>query len=485
MTPMRIRGLLFAGLAFGLLFGSSGCGSKPEPERVGGSYPVRSDWLVTIPPSAAGNPSRWYDPGFPPLVMLDRPHATLAGDDARLVAQTKNRVILNTRDVEPALREEFGKVLTELYGTPDDPKVPNGESLIQQAKLTEKLTTLRGQFATKREELAKLQSDAKTPEDQNFLVLAEKQSNDQAAVIRDLERRIANLQTYESDLHLDADTLRAGGVLYRNYCQQCHGLTGDGNGPGGRYLVPLPRDYRQGLFKFITTDPSLGSKRKPRRADLYRTITQGLPGSPMPQFAALREAEVQSIISYVIHLSMRGEAEYDLMKRAADAGGDEVDRKDIAKGLVESASIVAPLWAATGVTPLAPDPNPYITDEQKLESAANGHRLFMSADVGCTSCHSGFGRTAPFQFDSWGSLVRPRNLTVATFRGGRKPEEIYARIAGGILGSNMPAHDKLRPTFEEKIRHSDRIWDLVHFVQYVSESEKRALLREKKQIDIE
>ena len=78
--------------------------------------------------------------------------------------------------------------------------------------------------------------------------------------IQKSESRIKQLRSYENDLKLDPKTLAEGGKLFRNYCQQCHGLTGDGNGPGGRYLIPLPRDYRQGLFKFITTDP--GSRRQ-------------------------------------------------------------------------------------------------------------------------------------------------------------------------------------------------------------------------------
>ena len=59
--------------------------------------------------------------------MLNRPFDTLAGDDALLAAQAGNRVILNTRKIEPEVRDEFGKVLTELFGTPGEPHVPNGE----------------------------------------------------------------------------------------------------------------------------------------------------------------------------------------------------------------------------------------------------------------------------------------------------------------------------------------------------------------------
>ncbi len=120
-----------------------------------------------------------------------------------------------------------------------------------------------------------------------------------------------------------------------------------------------------------------------------------------------------------------------------------------------------------------------------MEAAVQGHKLFTSSEVGCTTCHSGYGKAAPFQFDSWGSIVRPRNLTTPALRGGRKPEEIYARIYGGILGSNMPAHTHLRPTADERAKGSDKIWSLVYFVLYVSESEKRQLLKDRFQIEID
>ena len=67
---------------------------------------------------------------------------------------------------------------------------------------------------------------------------------------------------------------------------------------------------------------------------------------------------------------------------------------------------------------------------------------------------------------------------MATLHGGRRPEDIYARIYGGILGSNMPSP-------ENRDKEPNQIWDLVHFVLYVSESEKRQLLKDRFQIEIE
>jgi mono/diheme cytochrome c family protein len=58
--------------------------------------------------------------------------------------------------------------------------------------------------------------------------------------------------------------------------------------------------------------------------------------------------------------------------------------------------------------------------------------------------------------DEWGNPLRPANLQRGVYKGGRRPLDIYWRIAKGINGAQMPAH---YPTINEQ-----KIWDLVNFV---------------------
>ena len=58
--------------------------------------------------------------------------------------------------------------------------------------------------------------------------------------------------------------------------------------------------------------------------------------------------------------------------------------------------------------------------------------------------------------DEWGTPLRPANLNRGVYKGGRRPIDIYWRIAKGINGAKMPAH---YPTLEPS-----KIWDLVNFV---------------------
>ncbi len=61
--------------------------------------------------------------------------------------------------------------------------------------------------------------------------------------------------------------------------------------------------------------------------------------------------------------------------------------------------------------------------------------------------------------DEWGNPLRPANLNrggTTVYKGGRRPLDLYWRIAKGINGAKMPAHEQsLKP---------EEIWDLVNFV---------------------
>jgi mono/diheme cytochrome c family protein len=110
-------------------------------------------------------------------------------------------------------------------------------------------------------------------------------------------------------------TLQAGRHVYMKNCMHCHGVSGDGAGPTAKYLNPLPRDYRLGLFKFTSTlNPE-----KPTRDDLTRIVKYGIPGTYMPSFLWLGDKETVSVVDYVRWLAMRGEFEKRL---AEDLTGD-------------------------------------------------------------------------------------------------------------------------------------------------------------------
>ena len=100
---------------------------------------------------------------------------------------------------------------------------------------------------------------------------------------------------------------------------------------------------------------------------------------------------------------------------------------------------------------------PAYDDAELGESIRRGHSLFVDAKgAGCMTCHVNYGRESKFQYDVWGTVVKPANLTETRRKGGSSPEQIYRRIRGGIGPSNMPAPVGLSDA---------QFWDLVNFVR--------------------
>jgi mono/diheme cytochrome c family protein len=259
---------------------------------------------------------------------------------------------------------------------------------------------------------------------------------------------------------LGIEKLNKGSRLYRRHCLHCHGLTGDGHGPTAPWVNPHPRDYRLGLFKF-TSSSQIAGARKPRREDLLRTLRAGIEGTSMPSFALLPEDELDAIINYVIHLSMRGEVEFAIMKQMAGTQEDKsADEESMEETVNNQLSAVAANWvqAQSEDKRIKPGPYPTFTEEQLKESVRNGFKLFTDKQsaAGCVSCHGDFGRKNNYMFDPWGTIVRPIDLTSGVYRGGRRPVDLYYRIHSGI--------DKGMPGFSIHL-DPKQTWDVVNFLQ--------------------
>ena len=251
------------------------------------------------------------------------------------------------------------------------------------------------------------------------------------------------------------ENLQTAARLFRRHCVQCHGLTGDGRGPTGAWIAPHPRDFRQAVFKFVSTDGT--SARKPTRADLMRTLTNGIPTTAMPSFALIAEEDRERLIDYVVYLSLRGKVEFEILRKLA-RGGEAALEDDIASEAADLLARELRAWAATEKN-LMPVKPPVIADDSPAmaESIRRGQALFLDAKgAGCVSCHGDYGRAGKPQYDVWGFRTAPANLTEHKRKGGTTREDLYRRIHGGIGPSNMPAAVSLREA---------QAWDLAHFVQ--------------------
>jgi mono/diheme cytochrome c family protein len=295
--------------------------------------------------------------------------------------------------------------------------------------------------------------------------------------------------------------------LYREHCAHCHGISGDGMGPTAAFLKPYPRDYRQGKYKFKSTERA----EPPTDEDLIRIIKYGIHGTAMPAFGvSLTQTEVEALVEYVKYLSLRGQVELALVAAIRDLSTGEELATDRAT-LVDT--ILMPeveKWAAAGEKIIqAPEPPANFGTQESIDK---GREFFYSeAKANCVKCHgkTGLGDGTRDDYDDWSKAVvklktdinatldqidreldsgegdtkelsqrkdrerrrlaavethslpprtiDPRNLRLGVYRGGRRPIDIYYRVFAGINAVPMPGTAGPAVTNEE-------MWHVVDYV---------------------
>jgi mono/diheme cytochrome c family protein len=298
----------------------------------------------------------------------------------------------------------------------------------------------------------------------------------------DAEKANATLDLILPESKTRNEELAAGSKLFRRHCLHCHGVSGDGRGPTGPWLHPHPRDYRMGVFKFVAAKgQKSGDKftalpiQRPAREDLLRILRSGVDGTSMPSFHLLSETELNLLVSYVIHLALRGEVEQGTLREIAqqpagklalsfkNSEQDDDTTDDIAlyvAAVFRDSLLKNNQWATAAESKFyrPADPAARETPESKAAAIVNGYNLFINKDKGgCLACHDDFGRNAKYRYDNWGTMVRPRDLTLGQYRGGRRPIDLFWRVKAGISGTPMPA---AVPSLSD-----EDLWQIVDFVQ--------------------
>ena len=88
-------------------------------------------------------------------------------------------------------------------------------------------------------------------------------------------------------------------ALFESNCAICHNTTGDGKGEAAFLLYPKPRNFRAGKFRLVTSQ-----NLQPTREDLFRTISNGMPGTAMPSFVEnISPGSIWSLVKKIRELS--------------------------------------------------------------------------------------------------------------------------------------------------------------------------------------
>lgn len=228
---------------------------------------------------------------------------------------------------------------------------------------------------------------------------------------------------YKDRPPVTAQTIAEGERIYDRACELCHGEKGKGEGPVAFFLSrergPHPRNFTDGVFKFRSTPSGV----LPTDEDLFRTVTNGIPGF-MPSFVGLRPSDRWKVIYYV-------KTFYPDFKEAKPE----------------------PLPLAGAPLPLTPP------------SVHRGYEVYQ--EFKCWECHGGGGKgdgeKASELEDDWGFPLPPADLTMpSSFKNGSRPEDILRSIMTGLDGGAMASYADSFAGREEDA------WHLVNYILSLS-----------------
>ena len=221
------------------------------------------------------------------------------------------------------------------------------------------------------------------------------------------------------------ETVARGKKLYDRSCLLCHGSRGKGGGPAAFFIAPYsaprPNYFATGGFKFRST----ASGELPTDQDLFRTVTNGVPGF-MPPFTGLTEEERWQVIAYL-------------------------------KTFYPNFRQEKPQPLAIGLPPIPSSP----------ESIEKGRKAYLLNE--CYVCHGGDGEgdgpaaRAGDLKDGNRMPLAPRDLAnPASYKNGFSPRDIYRTILTGLDGTPMPSYAG------QFTGHEEDLWYLVNYIRSLS-----------------
>ncbi len=278
--------------------------------------------------------------------------------------------------------------------------------------------------------------------------------------------------------------------LFRTHCAACHGISGDGAGPRARHLDPYPRDYRPGLFKYTSTaggaKPVAADLRRTLVHGLPGTAMPSFGALPAEdiealvhyvRFLSIRGETELCLLRLVVDEDAYLPLDMELVME---------------EGVLPAAhSWELPEQQPEAYVVRPPARPPIGTPQQWLASVAKGQTAYASASAQCVKCHGPEGRGDGEEkelYDDWNKpkkgvtpeqtaqlarlfslpiqQLRPRSFEEGVFHGGNRPEDLYLRIHVGIKGTPMAGVGPAPGT--KGVLPPEDIWHVVHYVLWLA-----------------
>ena len=259
-------------------------------------------------------------------------------------------------------------------------------------------------------------------------------------------------KTFAGGMTVSADQLNLGKRIYLEHCYACHGLDGGGNGPAAKGLVPPPRNFKQGLFKFGHVLAGSGPLSD---ADLYRIVSKGLHGSAMLPWD-LEKPGLMAVIQYIKTFAPK------VWEGEDKKLGEEVALSKDPYGLAHRSSALAKgkevyhLEANCQTCHRA-----YVSKEefQAMNLKVNGDKLELD-DIE-EDFHELKNQESEYLFDGTERSAKtlPPDFTWHPIRSAQTAEELFLRLKAGVGGTTMPSW--------HEVLSDDDIWAVSHYVRFL------------------
>ena len=222
-------------------------------------------------------------------------------------------------------------------------------------------------------------------------------------------------------------SVERGKVLYKEYCAQCHGFTGKGDGPAASGLDPKPAIHANIPFEKLPMEY------------LYTVINHGGPAV----------GKSQNMPYWGLTIGQQGVADVIAYLKVTFKGIPDVAAADDAQG----AACMQPRKTANA-------PEDFLTKTNPLPSSAGtikgGKELFLrtAQPVACVMCH---GKQGDGKGLMGAALVpSPRNFTCGMMMREIPDGQLFWIIKDGSPGTGMMAFPGLP---------DEQVWQLIHYIR--------------------
>ena len=223
-------------------------------------------------------------------------------------------------------------------------------------------------------------------------------------------------------------SLDRGQVIYKEYCAQCHGATGKGDGPAASGLNPKPAIHANIPFEKLPTDY------------FYNVIYYG--GRAVGKSATMPY--------WGLTIGQQGVADVMAYLNATFKGAPEVATAPSESG---NKACVQPRKTAKAPQEFLTKTNPLPSSDAAIQA---GKTLFLQTaqPVACAMCHGDKGNGQGFMGAAL--IPPPRNFTCGSMMKDIPDGQLFWIIKNGSPGTGMMSFAGLS---------DEQVWELIHYIR--------------------